>query len=397
MTDEELETLLEDMESAYVERKESLSKDAGTVRQAICAFANDMGNHQKPGIIFIGEKDQGGGANLDITDQLLRNLAEMRSDGNILPFPVMRVEKRTLKGRTLAVVIVEPSHSPPVQYNGRTWIRVGPRRATATAEEERRLSEKRRAKDLPHDLEPLHQARMRDLDLDLFRRTYLPSAVTPEILAENHRSVEQQLASLRFVTTENSPIPTVVGMLTVGKSPADFIPGAYIQFLRIDGVELGDPIAHQREIHGPLSELLRQVEDVFKAHIRIVTDIRSAATEMRRPDYPLAALQQLVRNAVMHRDYYTTNAPVRVYWYQDRIEMQNPGGPFGQVTVDNFGTGLTDYRNSNIAAAMKNLGYVQRFGMGIPIIRKTLQENGNPPPVFDRQPNHISVTIRKCP
>ncbi|MEO5339571.1 MAG: putative DNA binding domain-containing protein [Magnetococcus sp. MYC-9] len=397
VTDEELEALLEDLESDRVERKESFS-DSGPVRQAVCAFANDMGNHQKPGVIFIGERDRGGGANLPITDQLLLKLADVRSDGNILPFPVMRVEKRLLKGRTLAVVIVEPSDSPPVRYHGRTWVRIGPRRATATAEEERRLRERRRVKDLPHDLEPLHQASLRDLDLDLFRRTYLPFAVAPEVLAENHRSIEQQLASLRFVTTEDPSVPTVVGMLTVGKSPADFIPGAYVQFLRVDGLGLGDPIVDQKEIHGPLPELLRQLEDVIKLHIHIVTDILSAPTEIRRPDYPLAALQQWVRNAVMHRDYCTSNAPVRVYWYLDRIEILNPGGPFGQVTIDNFGApGITDYRNAHVAAAMKDLGYVQRFGVGIPTIRKALQENGNPPPEFAVEPNHLLVTIRKRP
>ncbi|WP_085053200.1 AlbA family DNA-binding domain-containing protein, partial [Candidatus Magnetominusculus xianensis] len=287
MTNEELETLLDEMESDRVERKESFSANKGAIRQAVCAFANDMGNHQKPGVVFIGEKDAGGSANLDITDELLRDLADIRSDGNILPFPVMRVEKRILKGRAMAVILVEPSDSPPVRYDGRIWIRVGPRRATATAEEERRLNEKRRTKDLPHDLEPLYQSSVHDLDLDLFRRTYLPSAVTPEVLAENGRSVEQQLASLRFVTMGDPPVPTVVGMLTVGKSPVNFIPGAYIQFLRVDGIRLGDPVMDQKEIHGPLPEQVRQVEDVIRAHVRIFTDIQSSATEIRRPDYPL--------------------------------------------------------------------------------------------------------------
>ncbi|MEO5377850.1 MAG: ATP-binding protein [Magnetococcus sp. DMHC-6] len=112
MTDEELEALLEDLESDRVERKSSFS-DLGKIRQAICAFANDMSNHKKPGVVFIGEKDKGGSANLDITDPLLQNLISMRSDGNILPFPVMTAEKRILLGRTLAVVVVHPSDSPP--------------------------------------------------------------------------------------------------------------------------------------------------------------------------------------------------------------------------------------------------------------------------------------------
>ena len=59
---------------------------------------------------------------------------------------------------------------------------------------------------------------------------------------------------------------------------------------------------------------------------------------------------------------------------------QSPGGPFGQVNRQNFGRpGITDYRNPHLAEAMKNLGYVQRFGIGIQLARSELQKNGNPP------------------
>ena len=78
MTDEELEALSRDLESDRVERKESIA-DAGKIRQAICAFANDMPNHGGPGVVFIGVKDNGDCANLPITDVLLRTLANMRS------------------------------------------------------------------------------------------------------------------------------------------------------------------------------------------------------------------------------------------------------------------------------------------------------------------------------
>ena len=179
--DSELETLLNDLESDRVERKESTA-DAGRIRQAICAFANDMPGHAQPGVIFVGAKDDGSCANLSVTDELLRQLADMRSDGNILPLPTISVQKKSLLGCEMAVVIVEPSLYPPVRYNGRIWIRVGPRRATASAEEERRLAERRRAADLPFDLHPLASATLGDLDLDLFQRTYLPAAFSVDVL-----------------------------------------------------------------------------------------------------------------------------------------------------------------------------------------------------------------------
>lgn len=258
MNDQELLEVLTDIESDRVERKASLA-EPDRIREAICAFANDMPNHRLPGVVFVGVNDNGTCANYAITDQLLRNLSDMRSDGNTLPFPSIVVEKKTLNGCELAVVIVQPSYDPPVRFRGRTWIRVGPRRAIATAEEERRLMEKRRANNLPFDLTAIESASMEDLDLDLFRRTYLPSALAPDIIEENNRSVEDQLSSLRFITAEQDIArrrATVLGILVSGKDPREYIPGAYVQFLRIDGTDLTDLIKNQREISGPLPELL---------------------------------------------------------------------------------------------------------------------------------------------
>ena len=97
----------------------------------------------------------------------------------------------------------------------------------------------------------------------------------------------------------------------------------------------------------------------------------------------------------MHRTYESTHAPVRVSWFNDRIEIINPGGPYGMVNTENFGEpGITDYRNPHLAEAMKFLGYVQRFGVGIATARKLLQDNGNPPPEFQTQPNHVLAIIR---
>ncbi|MBP5974176.1 putative DNA binding domain-containing protein [Brasilonema sp. CT11] len=395
MNDEELEVLLSDLESDRVERKASIS-DRGKLREAICAFANDLPNHQKPGVIFIGVNDDGSCANLSITDQLLLTLSDMRSDGNILPFPSMIVQKRSLCECEFAVVIVEPSDAPPVRFNGRVWVRVGPRRATATAEEERRLAEKRRSKDLPFDLRSIAFASLDDLDLDLFRRVYLPSSLAIEVLEENQRSVEQQLTALRFATVEPLLKPTILGVLVVGNDPRQFVPCAYVQFLRIDGTELTDPIKDQKEIGGSLPDLLRILDETFQVHISVATDITASPVELRQPDYPIVALQQLARNAIIHRTYEGTNAPVRITWFNDRIEIQNPGGPFGQVNRQNFGQpGITDYRNPHLAEAMKNLGYVQRFGVGIQLARQQLQKNGNPSLEYVVEDSYILATLKR--
>ena len=393
MEPQELRLMLKDLESDLIERKASLS-DPDRIRQAICAFANDLPDHRRPGIIFIGANDDGSCAGLHVTDDLLLKLSQMRDDGKIQPIPSITVEKIMIEGCEMAVLITKPSLAPPIRLSGVTWIRVGPRRAIATPEEEKILAERRRSRDLPFDLHPIPSATIKDLDLDLFEREYLRLAIAPEVLAQNTRSMEDKLKALRFLAPDGEP--TVLGMLVLGTEILHFIPGAYVQFLRLEGKDLTDPIRDQKMIDGPLQQLLRRIDEVLEANNSVSTSLISEPLEIKRPEYPLSALQQLIRNAVLHRDYEGTYSPVRIYWFSDRIEIHSPGGPFGQVTRENFGQpGVTDYRNPHLAEAMRVLGYVQRFGLGIQIARQQLAASGNPPLVFNVEQNHILATVRR--
>lgn len=398
-SDQELEALLDDIESDLAERKESWRGNApDTGRQAVCAFANDLPDHCTPGILFVGARDDGTPSGRPITDELLRTLSDIRTDGNILPPPSILVEKRILKTAEMAVVTVQPSDTPPVRYRGRIWIRSGPRRAIATPQEERILNEKRRYRDIPFDIQPLPTCDVSTLSRVLFEQGYLPNAFAADVLAVNERSYEQKLASCRMIASIVDPTPTLLGILVLGVSPRDWIPGAYIQFLRIDGVNLSDPIEDEITIDGDLGQVLRRVDEKMESHNRTKVDITSNDRESRTMPYPRAAIQQLVRNAVMHRTYENTNAPVRVTWFDDRIEISNPGGPFGIVTRENFGRpGITDYRNPNLADAMKVLGFVQRFGVGIQTARAELEKNGNPDLEFEIEPMAVLATIRRRP
>jgi ATP-dependent DNA helicase RecG len=201
-----------------------------------------------------------------------------------------------------------------------------------------------------------------------------------------------------MVTSAEDPVPTVLGVLVLSPRTRDFLPGAYIQFLRIAGRDLADPVVDEQLIDGPAAEVLRRADEKLAAHNRTAVDITGGDRERRSHLYPPAALQQIVRNAVMHRSYEATNAPVRVTWYDDRIEIMSPGGPYGAVTVENFGQpGLSDYRNPDLAEALRVLGFVQRFGVGIATARRELQVNGNPPPEFEVNPSHVGVTLRPAP
>jgi len=398
-TDADLERMLEGPESDLVERKETFRGDApDRVREAVCAFSNDLPDHRRGGVVFVGARNDGAPSGLEITDELLRALADIKTDGNILPPPSLTIGRRVLRGAAMAVIVVEPSDSPPVRYRGRIHVRVGPRRGLATAQDERTLNEKRRHRDRPFDLRPVDSATLADLDRRSFEDVYLPAAFAPEVVAANDRTYEQRLTATKMIHSPDEPIPTVLGVLVLATRTRDFLPGAYIQFLRIAGPTLADPIQDEQVIDGPIADVIRRADDKLAAHNFTAVDIAGGPVERRTHLYPMAALQQIVRNAVMHRTYENTNTPVHVYWFSDRLEVLSPGGPFGTVSPENFGApGIVDYRNPNLAEALHVLGFVQRYGAGLPIARRELQRNGNPPPEFTVEQNHVACTMRVAP
>lgn len=394
-SDDELRVLMVDLESDQVERKGSIA-DSDRIDEAICAFSNDYPGYGTSGVIFIGADDATGKpTGLTVDDQLLLNLAGRRDSGKILPLPSIRVARLEVDGQYVAFIEVDPSPSPPARFRGRVYIRVGPRRALATRDEERRLSERRRSTDLTFDAQPCAGSSLDHLDLVSFEREYLRASLPVDVLDENGRTVTEQLAALRLATLDG--IPTNAGILLLSNDPSEFLRGAYLQFLRIGGSTLADPVLDEKRLFGPVPGVLRQMDELLTLNIRTAVQIGTDATEWRHSDYPLRALQQLVRNAIMHRNYEATASPVRLTWYDGRVEIFSPGGPYGTVTIENFGRpGVTDYRNPVLAEAMRNLGYVQRFGAGLEIVRAELDRNGNAPAEFGVDHAFIGVTLRSA-
>ncbi len=389
-TDGELSTLVADLGSDLVERKESAA-DGREIRRNICAFANDLPGHGKPGVIVVGVPDDGSCVSLPINDELLTRLANIHGEGEILPLPSMTVQKRKLGDCEVAVVTVEPARDTPVRYRGRVWVRVGPTVQEGSVEDERMLAERRRASDAPFDMRPSVGATPADLDLDFIREQYLPASLAHDVIERNARPLELQLRSLRLVQGEQ---PTWGALLAFGRDPQALLPGAYIQFLRVDGTTITAPIVGRREITGRLPDVIRQLDEAIALNIGVSTEVAGRQRELRRSDYPMDAIRQLAYNAVMHRSYQGTNTPIRVHWFADRIEVASPGGLYGRMTPENFGTGDTDYRNPLLAEIMANLGFAQRFGLGLPLAREAMESNGNPPPEFSFDPSLVVVVLR---
>lgn len=136
---------------------------------------------------------------------------------------------------------------------------------------------------------------------------------------------------------------------------------------------------------------------IVRTNVRESVEFGTRSPEVRRATYPPLALQELMRNAVMHRAYEGTNSPVQLYWFAEHVEIINPGGPYGEVTPSNFGQlGLVDYRNPNLADAMRVTGLVQRYGAGLPSVRDAQRANEQREPRFEVDAHWVKcfVTMR---
>ena len=366
--------LINSKETFRVERTTSTT-DQDKFCRAICAFSNDLPRSGKPGYLLIGVSDDGNLSGLQVTDELLKYFAGLRTDGNILPIPAMTVDHVSFEKGDVIVVKVLPSTEPPVRYKGRCHIRIGPRKDIATLAEENILSEKRLSSLKSFDMSPCREASLSDLDLAAFSRIYLPKAIADDVLESERRDIKSQLSSLRLYDKQ-ADCPTNAAVLLFGKNTKYFFPGAYIQHVLFDGLDNAADILNQNEFSGSLVSMLPRLEAFVETS---VIQKRPSPVSMLQEkilvNYPQWAIRELLMNAVMHRDY-RSNTPTKFYQYKDRLEIVNPGGLYGNARPENF-PDVNDYRNPVIAEALRVMGYVNKFNRGIARVQKELVENGN--------------------
>lgn len=385
-----LEKLMHDMETDRVEKTISVSKE-DKFGEAICAFANDLSNHNQPGYLIVGVNDDGSRNGLKVEEQLLQTLLSFRTDGRIVPPPALTVAKFAFPDGEVAVVEVQPHFLPPVRYKGKVCVRVGPRRGTANEAEERILSEKRSASARTFDALPCKSSTLADISIDLFKLRYLPSAIDADTLAENNRELKQQLASLKFYDLKED-CPTYAGILMFGSNTRFFVSGAYVQYVRFKGEDEASDFDFEHRFEGDLTTQLGQMEEFIKANIVKIVLPEIGGDYIS--SYPLRAIKEFLFNAVIHKDYQS-NAPVKFYEFSDRIEISNAGGLYGKARPENF-PNENDYRNPALAEAVKNLGFINAFNVGVKAAIAALKKNGSPEPEFIKdQPASFLVKIFK--
>ena len=380
ITKDEIQELLHSTETFRVERTTSTG-DMDKFQEAICAFANDLPNSRKNGYLILGAYDDGTLSGLKVTDDLLKKIAAIRSNGNILPIPVMSVDRYEFPDGDLLVAEVSPSDLPPVRYRGRTFIRIGPRRDIATEAEERILAERRMSFMATFDTMPCLAAKLSDVNTDLVRTKYLIPLLGKELVESDTRPIEEQMAAVGMYDTEHQ-CPTYASVVLFGYKPRRFMPGLYVQYVRFKGENVTSDVENEMQLEGNYCELLPRLESLLELSvIKKKPVFVSILREEMVSNYPYQAIRELLLNACMHRDMQS-NTPLRFYEFASHLEILNAGGLYGNARPENFPR-INDYRNPLVASAMKTLGYVNMFSRGIGQVQTDLKDNGNKPAQFD--------------
>lgn len=380
ITKDEIKELLHSTETFRVERTTSTG-DMDKFQEAICAFSNDLPNSRKKGYLILGAFDNGTLSGLKVTDDLLKKIAAIRSSGNILPIPVMSVDRYVFPEGELLVAEVTPSMLPPVRYRGRTFIRIGPRRDIATEAEERILAERRTSYMATFDATPCLAAKLNDIDADLFRTKYLQPLLGKDVVDTDPRSIEEQMSAVGMYDMEHQ-CPTYAAIVLFGNRPRRFMPGLYVQYVKFKGEDVTSEVENELQLEGNYCVMLPRLESLLELSvIKKKPVFVSLLREEMVNNYPYTAIRELLLNACMHRDLQS-NTPLRFYEFANHLEILNAGGLYGNARPENFPR-VNDYRNPLIASAMKTFGYVNMFNRGVGQVQEDLKSNGNPSADFD--------------
>jgi ATP-dependent DNA helicase RecG len=178
--------------------------------------------------------------------------------------------------------------------------------------------------------------------------------------------------------------------MLLGEYPQEFFPQLSVTAMVVQGQvigELGDDgerFIDNKRIEGTLPQILEGTLAFVRRNMKIKTIITNDGTRADKPEYPIKALREIILNALMHRDYsmHTDCSPVRLVMYEDRLELENPGGLYGRITVDDLGKASADTRNPYIAGALEIMINTENRFSGIPTVINELKKADMPAPVF---------------
>ncbi|MGD2085817.1 MAG: ATP-binding protein [Candidatus Aminicenantes bacterium] len=392
MTRAELLEMIRNGENSGVEFKRD-TIDNRSMAKEIVAFANLAG-----GYLLLGIDDDGSivGVTRNNLEEWVMNACRHKIRPELIPY--FEIIKDVEPDKDIALVHVDRGWSVHHLWhnNHRTYyIRVGSQSREASPEELERIFQQRGAFRL--EIRAVSGTSIEDLDLrrleDYFTR--VRQQEIPE--DDDIQGWERLLINTDFMTEQNhNKAVTVAGLLLFGKTPYRFLPQASIDAAAYPGKEKDYTAKTRTALLGPLtplfsskgmmeSGLVEEAMDFVRRNIDVKTYLEDDVRRKDRWDYPLEAVREGVVNALVHRDYLLSGTNIELSIYEDRLEIISPGRLPNGITPERMRTGCRTARNQLLKDVMRDYGYLEHMGMGIPrkIIKGMLEHNGTLPDLVE--------------
>lgn len=393
MTKTELFELINNKENSGVEFKRDIIENHALAKE-IVAFANLQG-----GRVFLGVADDGTitGITRDRLEEWVMTLCRDKIRPEIIPY--FEILKDVEPGKDVAVVTVERGWSVHCRWhdNRRSYyVRVGSESREASPEELERLFQQRGAFRL--EIRPVSGTSLEDIDMrrirDYFER--IRGQATPD--ADDVEGWQKLLINTEFMALQDERTPaTIAGLLLFSQNPNKFLPQAGIDAAAYPGKEKDYAAKERLAIRGPLTPLfspknllvenglVEQAVEFVRRNTGVTARLVDGARREESPTYPVEAVREAIVNALGHRDYLLSATDIELSIYEDRLEIISPGKLPNGITPERMIVGCRASRNQLLKDVMRDYGYLEHMGMGVPrkIIKNMLEHNGTMPELIE--------------
>ena len=402
MLKDELQALVKEIlenkcETSTVELKAAKNGIPEKLYDTLSSFANTDG-----GVIVFGIDEKNDFAVCGVRD--IHELQKKVSEQALQMEPVLRpiftsckYEGKDIVGCEIAEVSIfdKPCfYRPKGRVNG-SYIRVGDGDMPMTEYEV--YSYEAYKRNIQDEKRPVINASIDDLDRDALNVYFAKTSLFKPHLSKFDRN---KILYLQGITDKDN-IPTIAGIMLFGIYPQSFYPQLSITAVLVNG-DSYDSINDNKErfidnkrIEGTISQMLEEALAFIIRNSKKSTIIDDHGKRSDTYEYPIKALREILLNALIHRDYsvYTENTPIRIMMYNDRIEVENPGGLYGRIKINELGKEAADTRNPFIAGALEILEETENRFSGIPTIYHEMEKAGLEEPIFTTDKTKFKVTL----
>jgi len=360
-----IEEIIKQPEARRLEFKETLPSRADLCKTVV-AFANDAG-----GELFIGIKNQPRDV-IGVPEEQLLEIEEKISNiihDNCYPLILPEIFFVNYEGKHIVVVKVFKGSNPPyyLKNKGReegTYIRAGSNNRLADKEVIEELERQRL--NISFDSLPVYSKELHDIDISLFIKQW--EETTGEHINKNI------LKKLNLIVEERGKeFPTnALVLLSNDEIRKKLFPFAKVECARFKGTIPGDFI-DQKTIDEPLTF---QAEEAYSFILRHISKGSTYEGVYRKDrwEYPVIAIREVIRNAVIHRDYSLKGQDIKIAVFDDKIEITSPGKLMPTIDFNNMEAGQSDIRNKTLAPVFKRLGIIEQWGNGLRLIAEELRK-----------------------